>query len=159
MHHGQEKRALRNATVHVDGQTYGREKDHKESNGGIKMRPVLDAMEGPKKVICDIYSDVLAAVIESKDSDVMCSSTEELIEAIEENNKYLERKYPEGIPKRVVGSMDAKSLYTSLTADITAQIIKEEVINSKIKFQNVDIKELGICLRKNLGKQYVEENG
>ena len=55
--------------------------------------------------------------------------------------------------------MDAKSLYTSLTADRTAQIIKEEVINSKIKFENVDIKELGICLRKNLGKQYVEENG
>ena len=89
-HDGQQKRALRNATVHVNGQIStlrGKEKDHKASEDNkINMRPVLDAMEGPKRTVCDIYSDVLSGVIESKNDDVMCSSSEELIAAFEETN-------------------------------------------------------------------------
>merc|ERR1711954_189647 len=52
--HGQEKRAMRNATVHVNGQVSvlkGAKKDHKDPDEGIKMRPILDAIEGPKKTI------------------------------------------------------------------------------------------------------------
>ena len=108
---GQFKRALRNATVHVDGQISvlkGKEKDHKISDdGSIKMRPVLDAMEGPKKTICDIYSDIIHGIIESKDDDVLCYSTEELLAAIEEYNDKIERTGEVPQQKRIIGSMDA----------------------------------------------------
>ena len=49
---GQQKRALRNATVHVNGQLpvlKGAEKDHKVNNGKIKMRPIENSMDGQTK--------------------------------------------------------------------------------------------------------------
>ena len=58
--HGQHLRSVRNATVHVDGELpimKGAEKDHKKYNGTIKMRPMLNAMDGPKKNISDIFND------------------------------------------------------------------------------------------------------
>ena len=54
--HGQLERAIRNSTVHVNGQIpvmKGLEKDHKTSDDRTKveMRPVINAMEGPKRNI------------------------------------------------------------------------------------------------------------
>ena len=43
------------------------------------MRPVLDAMEGAKKTLCDVYSDVINGIIEAKH--------EELLATFEEYNK------------------------------------------------------------------------
>ena len=62
------------------------------------------------------------------------------IDDVDERNEKEKRK-------RIIGSMDAKSLFTSLKAKRSAEIIKEEVLNSKARFENVDIEELGIYLR------------
>ena len=96
------------------------------------MRPVLDAMEGAKKTVCDIYSDVLYGVIEAIDNDVICKSTEELIAAFENYNSSIENYGSNENPKRIIGSMDAKSLFTSLKAGRSSEIIKEEVLNSNV---------------------------
>ena len=88
--HGQQKRALRNATVQINGQVpvlRGAEKDHKSSEGNIKMRPIENAMDGPKKTISDIFSDIGAAIVEANSNDVVCSSTEEIIESFEKYKK------------------------------------------------------------------------
>merc|ERR1711954_630276 len=85
-----DKRALKNATVHVDGQIAvlkGAEKDHKESVGKIRMRPIENAMDGPIKNISEVYSDVLLGIVKSKNTGVLCSSTEELLEKFESDNK------------------------------------------------------------------------
>ena len=55
--------------------------------------------------------------------------------------------------------MDAKALFTSLTANRSAEIIKEEVVNSNIKFENVNMEEVGIYLRENLSNEYIKDNG
>ena len=48
--YGQQKRAMANATVHKNGQIpvlKGAEKDHKENVNEVKMRPIVNAMDGP----------------------------------------------------------------------------------------------------------------
>ena len=42
----------------------------------------------------------------------------------------------------IVGSMDVISLYPSLEAERSAEIIIEVVMNSNITFDNIDIEEL-----------------
>ena len=154
---GQHDRALRNATVHTNGQTpslRGAEKDHKASDK-IEMRPIVNAMDGPKKTVSDIYSDVLSAVVEARNDGTLCSSTEELLEAFESfNSNTLTDK-----GTRIIGSMDAVSLYPNLEVEKSAEIIKEETIKSNVNFENVDIHELGIYLWKNLPEAYIRENG
>ena len=122
------------------------------------MRPVLDAMEGPKKTICDIYSDIIHGVIESKDDDVMCYSTEELLAAIEEYNDKIEKTAEVPQQKRIIVLMDAKALFTSLKAEKSSEIVREETINSSVKFDNVNMEELGIYLRQNLPAEYIMKN-
>ena len=121
------------------------------------MRPIVNAMDGPKKTASDIYSDVLSAVVDSRNYGTLCSSTEELLEAFESYNK--SNNLSKNKEERVVGSMDAVSLYPSLEANRSAEIIIEEVIRSEVNFENIDSHELGIYLRKNLSSEYIEEKG
>merc|ERR1711954_603941 len=56
--HGQLKRAMRDSKVHTNGQVpvmRGAEKDHKADKSKIKMRPMVNAMDGPKKNISDNF--------------------------------------------------------------------------------------------------------
>ena len=78
-----------------------------------------------------------------------------MLEAIETYNN--ETKNDED--KYVVGSMDATALYPSLRADKSVEIVKEEIINSNITFENIDMHELGMYLRQNLPNDYIVENG
>ena len=61
---------------------------------------------------------------------ILCSSTEELIEAFESANKYDDSKRP--LKKRIIGSMGVVSLFTRLDSDKSAAIVKEEVLKSKV---------------------------
>ena len=54
------------------------------------MRPIVNAMDGPKRILSDIFSDIGNAVIESSKSDVVCYSTEELLESFEAFNTELD---------------------------------------------------------------------
>ena len=135
----------------------GADKDHKETKDNLKMRPIVNAMDGPKKTISDIFSDVITAVAESNSDGILCSSTEELLEAFEAYNNTVNNNAEDG-EKRIIGSMDAVALCSSLDAKKSAEIIKE-VIRSEIIFENVDLHELGIYPRKNLGHKYIIGNG
>ena len=102
--HGQHKRALKNATVHVNGQLphlKGNEKDHKKK---LEMRPLVNAMDGPKKTVSDIYSDVIAGVVEADNDGTLCSSTEELLATFEAyNNNKVESVEGENKKKKIIG--------------------------------------------------------
>ena len=149
--HGQYKRALKNATVHVNGEVSvmkGADKDHKAS-ANIKMQPIVNAMDRPKKTVSDIFSDVAIDVVESRNNGILCSSTEELLASIEANNKKKSNNESDvGEDKKnkssIVGSMDAVALFTSLTAEKSANIVKEETMKSNIVFKNIDTHEIGI---------------
>ena len=101
---GQQKRALANATVHINGQVpvmKGAEKDHKQNEDKIKMRPIVNAMDGPKKNVSDTFSDLLSAVIEANNDEVLCYSTEELLEAFKSYNEDRDEN------RYIIGSMVA----------------------------------------------------
>ena len=54
--------------------------------------------------------------------------------------------------------MDAKALFTSLEAKKSSELVCEETLNSVVKFDNVDLEELGMYLRKNLSEDYIKAN-
>ena len=88
---------------------------------------------------------------------ILCSSTVELIEAFESANKSDDPNIP--LKKRNIGSMDAVSLFTRLDSDKSAAIVKEEVLKSKVWFENIYVHELGVYLRKNLLQVYMQDAG
>merc|ERR1711954_394672 len=102
----------------------GAEIDHKV--GEIRMRPIENSMDGPKKTISDIFSDLGSAVIESIENDIICSSTEEVLETFEEYNKKRDENINGNGTDNIIGSMDAVSLFTRLEAERSAEIVKEE---------------------------------
>merc|ERR1711954_174263 len=52
--------------------------------------------------------------------------------------------------------MDAISLLTNLEAEKASAIMREIMIKSSITFENIDVHELGIYLRKNLSPEYIK---
>ena len=53
-------------------------------------------------------------------------------------------QYPENESiKKVIGSMDAVSLFTRLEAEKSSEILKEEVMRSEVEFEDIDEEELG----------------
>ena len=83
-------------------------------------------------------------------NDVLCYSTEELLESFESFNKSMKNNEEYDASKYIVGSMDATALYPSLEAQKSAEIVKKKVKESKVDFANIDMNELGIYLRTNL---------
>ena len=49
-----------------------------------------------------------------------------------------------------MSSLDVKSLYPSLKTDQCTEAVRKVVLNSKIKLEGIEVKELGVLLRKNL---------
>merc|ERR1711954_221528 len=136
----------------------GKEKDHKKSEK-IKMRPTVNSMDGPKKNTSDIYSYVLMGVVKARDKGILCTSTEELIEAFVANNKTDKKHEGKNKGKRVISSMDAVSLFTNLEAERSSDIVRKETVKSKVKFNNIDVHELGIYLRKNMSNEDINKRG
>ena len=54
------------------------------------MRPIVNAMNGPKCALSDMLSEVLEGVLTVIDSDTVCKSTEELLCMFEEYNKKID---------------------------------------------------------------------
>ena len=91
--YGQTKRAIVNATVNENGEipvSTGTHKDHKDPTEGFKMRPIVNAMNGPKCALSGMIRDVLEGVIENIGSTSVCKSTEELLYTFEEYNKKID---------------------------------------------------------------------
>ena len=165
--HKQEKRAMSNVVVSKNPEIpvlSGTDKDHKECDvGEIKMRPMVNAMMGPKKALSEIYSKVINYVVECEETETVCKNTEELLGAFEEFNKNNEntRNTNDGKEKEklIIGSMDAISLYPSIKVDRAEEIVKQKIIESDIKLEGLDVMEIGKYLRKNLTSKEIGEKG
>ena len=151
------KRALANSTVHRNGEfpvMRGSDKDHKR--GRLQLRPICNGMAGPKKPLSEMVSDALENILEYQDHD-LCDSTEGMIHVIEKYNKENGNKNLE--KKKIVGSMDVKSLYPKLRAEPAAEIVKESIKMSKIKLDGLDVEEMGKFLRMSMSTKEIEEKG
>ena len=162
--HGQNKRAIRNATVHKDGEIpllVGAFKDHKDTKEGIKMRPIMNAMSGPKRALSDMFSDVLEQVLDINNDEIWCKSTKELLHAIESYNKETKSKTLTNNEKekKIVGSMDVITLYPSIEAERAAEIVVAEVTDSEANFVGLNTQELSKFIRKNMNQKQIDEKG
>ena len=61
--------------------------------------------------------------------------------------------------KSRIGSMDVNSLYTKIKGDVAAEIVKNEIKQSNIKLEGLDVEEMGKYLRTNLTSKQIEEKG
>ena len=162
--HGQNKRAIVNATVHKDGQIpvlVGAFKDHKDTKEGIKMRPIMKAMSGPKRALSDMFSDVLEQVLDINNDETWCKSTEELLHAIESYNNETKTETLTNVEqkRKIVGSMDVIALYPSIEAKRAAEIVVAEVTDSEAKFVGLNTRELAKFIRKNLNQKEIDQKG
>ena len=86
----QEKRALANVVVSQYPEIpvlSGADKDHKKcKKNEVKMRPIMNAMVGPKKCLSELYSKILRYIAECQKSDTVCKNTEELLAEFENFN-------------------------------------------------------------------------
>ena len=102
------------------------------------MRPVVNAMVGPKKTISDTFSDVAEGVVDANNDGILCFSTEELLGTFERYNKQKKDKSTRNDNETIVASMDAVALFTSLDADMSAWILKEKTVRSTVDLDNID---------------------
>ena len=153
---GQGDRALSNVHVANDCELpvySGLLKDHKI---GRKYRPLVNGNTGPLANLSELTSDILKPFLEELKvkvlADNVCKSTEELLYQFE---KYNNRQDIEG--ERCIASMDIESLYPSLKTKDTIMEIKMEISNSDNKIEGLDVKEIGIFLRKNMTTKEIED--
>ena len=161
---GQSKRAVSNATVSQDGEIptlMGAFKDQLDIKEGIKMRPIVNAMAGPKRPLSDMFSDVVEKVLDISNDENWCRSTEELLSSIEILNSKIKAVYETktDVNTKIIGSMDAISLFPSIKANRAAEIVVSEVIASDVNFDGLNIKELSRYLRKNLSNKEIDDKG
>ena len=89
--------------------------------------------------------------------DTICKSTAEMLSSFE---AYNETVTDDNIKiKKIVGSMDAVALYPSIKADESAEIIRNEVIQTNVTFEGLDMDEVGKFLRKNLTQTEIDDKG
>ena len=50
------------------------------------MRPIVNAMVGPKKSLSERFSEVMENVLSTVEEDIICTSTEELLHYFENHN-------------------------------------------------------------------------
>ena len=80
------KRAVANVTVHKDGELpvlRGNEKDHKKDQVGIKMRAIVNGMNGPKRALSELVSGVLENTLHTIKPESVVKSTEEMLNSFE----------------------------------------------------------------------------
>ena len=157
----QEKRILSNVIVSQYPEIpvlSGSDKDHKEcKKDEVKMRPIVNAMTGPKKALSETYSKLINCVVESDKTDTVCKNTEELLEAFEKFNE--DKNNKDDTETFIIGSMDAVSLYPSLEVNRVEEIVRQQIIGSKINIEGIDVMEMGKYLRKNMDTNEIKEKG
>ena len=96
-------------------------------------------MVGPKRSLSDMFSDVM----ELAEEDTVCKSTEELLCAFENYNNTIHSGNSNTTKTtKIIGSMDAISLFPNIEVERAVEIVVSEVMENKVKFQDLDKKEI-----------------
>ena len=146
------RRVKNNMTVrnHSLAPLYSLRKDHKnieDREKGPPTRPVCAASNAYNNRLSHLISTILRPVWQNQQTT--CTSTEEMIAAIEEANENIDER-------TTIGSADVKALYPSLDIDFTAEKVSEMFLESELTV-DVDSKELGLYLSLNMTKDEIEQ--
>ena len=86
--------------------------------------------------------------------ETVCASTEELLAEIEELNKGGRLNESD-----IIGSMDVEALYPSLDIDFTVEKVCEMLHDSKVTFEGINYKELGLYLSLVMNDEELRRRG
>ena len=138
---------------------YSLRKDHKpieegQEVRGPKTRPVCGCRDCGTKRISYLLCQILRPLI--SESKTQCSSTQELLSAIdalnENENTLVEENW-------IVGSLDIEALFPSLDVAVCAEIAGRVLFESTIEFRNLQWKEIMMYLRFMLTDEELEQKG
>ena len=129
-------------------------KDHKRYEDeviGPPGRPVCGGDVSYNRRLSHLISVLLTDVY--RDEKTVCSSTEELLAEVGRLND-------EGLDELdIVGSMDVIALYPSLDIDFTIQKVCEVLYESPVRYEGLNVKELGLYLSLVMNDDELSEKG
>ena len=99
---------------------------------------------------------ILTSVMDSIDSKVECSSSEEMQRAMLDANQVLKE---EKVQDPVVFSMDVKALYPSLDLGDMLEAVTVLVEGSRLEYKDINCKELSTYLAIMVAKEELSERG
>ena len=163
--HGDRFKSAYSASFHQAPSLNGLVKDHKET---LKLRPVCraQASQSPNGPLADLVCELLSPFIEAADSEERSEviSTEELCNEVEEVNKEImrtgERRGPYQLAgSTVVGSCDVSAFYPSIDVEVAAEEVKQEIIESKVDIEGLDIGEVALYLACSMTQEEIDQEG
>ena len=129
-------------------------KDHKrhvDEIVGPPGRPVCGGDISYNKRLSHLMSILLSDVYTGEKT--VCASTEELLAEVERLNG-------DGLDDDdVIGSMDVEALYPSLDIDFTVDKVCEVIYGSSVRYEGLNLKELGLYLSLVMGDEELQARG
>ena len=138
----------------------GLRKDHKtvlpgQEQSGPSVRPVCKANQAPNNRLGYFLSKVINDYSDCAENKTECRSSEEMRAAFENFNS-VDRDLR---LKCKIISMDVKALYPSMSWSEIVKAIKEMIIESEMKTENVDWLEVGKYLSVMMTPEEIQEEG
>ena len=153
-----ENRVRNNMQVenHGTAPLYSLRKDHKKHANrekGPPTRPVCAGNMAYNHKLSHLISEVIKPLTEEMTTN--CENTEEILAEIRKINE-AEKEDKDDERDVILGSLDVVALYPSLQIDYTAKIVSETFVNSDLKIEGIDTKELGLYISLNTSNEQME---
>ena len=127
---------------------YGTPKDHKEVQPGEEVtgpptRPICGARRAPNGQLSDLLTRILDPLcdLEAEELGTESRSTEDMIAALDQQNRDSSGDDQEARDKLVIGSMDVKALYPSININQAAEAVQRLVTKHKDKIDGAVYRE------------------
>ena len=138
----------------VTASKYYMYKDHKSEGG---YRPVVSGCTSNTLGLSNMLSDIIESLCQSVKDPFEIISSEDLLARIEEFNKEIEVKIKEDEnydwrDKFILLGTDVKALFPSLSAEGASKAVREQVLKSKIVWEEID--EMWLALYVHLNEGY-----
>ena len=117
--------------------TYGLRKDHKNV-AEPPFRPICGARTAPNNIVLHSFAQILKRIADEVEEDKSVASTEEMIAMIRKVNQSMKDTNREERKDVCIGSMDVKALYPSITKEWVKKILKNQIMNTQVKFKKID---------------------
>ena len=153
-HHDHLSRILGSKIVHSEATApkYFLLKDHKKEEA---WRPVVSGCSSNTLGLSNLLSDVVESVANATEDPFEVISSEDLLSRVENFNKKLEElRLEKGTDWdwrqdfMLIGS-DVVSLFPSLSAEKTAEAVRNQILKSKMTWQNIDYDWIRLYLHLN----------